>query len=209
MKFSVIFFVSIAALLLSAVSYLYLDAPIAIWIDENIRSHAGFHAYTSDIPDFLPLSVIVISAFSWAGYWYLRSAKIFTEQRYFFLVVGLVLPLSFVVKTLLKLVFGRIETRIWLTDHSLDGMHWFGGGDGLDGFPSGHTLVYITLFFAFWQFYPKYRFLYLVGLISMAIALILTNYHFLSDVISGAYFGWVVYGAVNLAVIARQRLSHA
>ncbi|HSH72624.1 MAG TPA: phosphatase PAP2 family protein [Methylophilaceae bacterium] len=184
--------ISFAALLMSVASYLYMDEPLAIWIDLNVRSHKLINIYTSDIPDLLLLSVIVLSTLSWAAYFYLKSRGIKNKHRVFFLITGIALPLSFIVKTLLKLVFGRIETRIWLTDHSLDGMHWFSGENGFDGFPSGHMVVFTTFFVGLWQFYPLYRDLYLVTWLGLAIALMLTNYHFLSDVIAGSYFGALI-----------------
>lgn len=179
------------------ISFLHLDAPLAIWIDLHVRSHGAFQIYTSNIPDMLLLSVIILSTVSWVGYFYLKGRGIQNIHRQFFLIMGTVLPLSFFLKTLLKLVFGRIETRIWLTDNSLDGMHWFAGGDGFDGFPSGHMLVFSTLFLGLWKFYPRYRSAYLTVWLALGSALILTNYHFLSDVIAGGYLGCLLYCSIN------------
>jgi membrane-associated phospholipid phosphatase len=186
-----------AAVVVVVISFLHLDAPLAIWIDLHVRSHGAFQIYTSNIPDLLLLSVIILSTLSWVGYFYLKGRGIQNIHRQFFLIMGTVLPLSFVLKTLLKMAFGRIETRIWLTDNSLDGMHWFAGGEGFDGFPSGHMLVFSTLFLALWKFYPRYRSACLVVWLALGSALILTNYHFLSDVLAGGYFGCLLYYSIN------------
>jgi membrane-associated phospholipid phosphatase len=50
-------------------------------------------------------------------------------------------------------------------------------------------VVIVTLLAALWRFYPKSRpCCLLLGLI-LGVALIATDYHFLSDVIAGAYVG--------------------
>jgi len=200
--------ISLAAFILTIIAYLYIDAPLGLWIDSHVRSQKLLQEYTSNIPDLLLLSVILLSGLSWAGYFYLKSRGIQNSHRVFFLITGLVLPISFVVKTLLKLMFGRVETRLWLQGEIPDGMHWFAGGNGFDGFPSGHMLVFATLFIGLWQFYPRYLVLWLITWLGLSVALMLTNYHFLSDVIAGSYFGALVYCCVSFAVIRRRMHNH-
>jgi membrane-associated phospholipid phosphatase len=53
----------------------------------------------------------------------------------------------------------------------------------------------MTFFAAFsaavWVFYPRYRTISIGLMLVLALALVITDYHFLSDVIAGAYLGWV------------------
>jgi membrane-associated phospholipid phosphatase len=85
-----------------------------------------------------------------------------------------------------------VNTRLWLQEPGLYGFHWFQRRQGCDGFPSGHMVVIVTLLAALWRFHPKSRPVCLFVGLSLGVALIATDYHFLSDVIAGAYVGVVV-----------------
>lgn len=51
--------------------------------------------------------------------------------------------------------------------------------------------VFSAFFAAIWFFYPRYRSISIgLGLV-LAVALVATDYHFLSDVIAGAYLGLI------------------
>ncbi|HEX9137433.1 MAG TPA: phosphatase PAP2 family protein, partial [Nitrospirota bacterium] len=72
------------------------------------------------------------------------------------------------------------------------GFHWFIGGGDLNAFPSGHMSVLTPLIISLWRFYPRYRTFFLALGLALGGALIMTNSHFLSDVIAGAYLGLLV-----------------
>ena len=95
-------------------------------------------------------------------------------------------------KSLAKFVFGRVNTRVWLEQPDLYGFHWFQRRQGCEGFPSGHMVVIVTLLAVLWRLYPKQRpWCLLLGLL-LGAALVATDYHFLSDVLAGAYLGALV-----------------
>ena len=52
-------------------------------------------------------------------------------------------------------------------------------------------MVFTAFLAAVWLFYPRYRSLSVGFLLILALALVATDYHFLSDVIAGAYLGLV------------------
>jgi membrane-associated phospholipid phosphatase len=182
-----------AVLIFTVFAMQYVDLPLADWVAETLWRHALLKSFKSDLPDLLLMTVVVMTGLSWAAYFYLTRRGVRDKRTHFFALTGTVLPLSFLAKTILKFGFGRMETRKWLSDPTLYGFHWFNGGEGFNGFPSGHMLVFTPLFVALWHFYPRFRFFYAVALSGLGIALITTNYHFLSDVIAGAYIGAVVY----------------
>jgi membrane-associated phospholipid phosphatase len=101
-------------------------------------------------------------------------------------------PASYIVKSFLKYAFGRINTREWLHAPQEYGFHWFSGVENHSGFPSGHMLVVTAMVAVAWRFHPRYRPACLGLLMMLALAMITTNYHFVSDVIAGAYVGLVV-----------------
>jgi PAP2 superfamily len=53
--------------------------------------------------------------------------------------------------------------------------------------------VFSVVVFALWLYYPRYRLSTGVFLLGLALALISTDYHFVSDMIAGVYLGWVVH----------------
>jgi membrane-associated phospholipid phosphatase len=97
----------------------------------------------------------------------------------FFQLVAITIPLTYFLKSTLKHSVDRIDTRFWLRHPGFKEFHWFHGGGNYTSFPSGHMAVFMALVIALWRFYPRHH-------------LIMTNYHFISDVIAGAYLGFLV-----------------
>jgi len=183
--------------LLVVLSHGFLDERIARAVYRLLRSDPMLSRYTSDIPDLLLPAVLVLTAAMWASY--LRRVRRGSrdDRSRFFLLAGTALPVAFVAKWILKHVFGRLGTRAWLENPSDLSFHWFHGGGEYSGFPSGHMVVFTTLAAACWFFLPKYRAASLSGVIALGVALIATDYHFLSDVIAGGYLGFAVFAVTD------------
>jgi len=186
--------------LLLICSYYLLDERVALCIDKAWRSHARLAIFSSNIPDFLFLIVCIITGLAWTGYFYLANKGIYNAHTQFFQLVALTIPLTFALKSILKYSIGRINTRFWLQHPGLKEFHWFHGVGNYGGFPSGHMAVFMALFIALWRFYPRYRSLYACLLSVLALALIVTNYHFIGDVIAGVYLGFIVNYFTHLGI---------
>ncbi len=169
----------------------YVDVPVARFFDRLLQLDPRWRSYTGNIPDLLQFFVLVATAFSWAGYWVLSRRGRGYEAR-FLRLAGTCIPASYVAKEVLKLVFSRSNTRAWLAHRVSYAFHWFHGGSGLNGFPSGHMAVFTALGAALWLYYGRYRPVYAAGLSALGLALIVTDYHFVSDVIGGFYLGVLV-----------------
>ncbi|MCB5207743.1 phosphatase PAP2 family protein [Methylovorus mays] len=193
---------TLVVLVSSLLAIFYVDAPVALWIKANFLSYAPFREYTSNLPSHLFWVVLAGSTISFSCYFYLRWLGEHSPRRNFFLLLGVVLPVAFIAKNILKLAFARIEVRLWLSSPEGFQPHWFQmGKSGYDSFPSGHMVVFMTIFMAFWQFYPRWRSGYFIGASLLAAALVATNYHYVSDVIAGTYIGILVYWATRLVVL--------
>ena len=57
--------------------------------------------------------------------------------------------------------------------------------------------MFVALGITVWKEYLRYRALSAAILSVLALALILTDYHFVSDVIAGAYLGVLVHGGIS------------
>jgi membrane-associated phospholipid phosphatase len=192
MKFRHIIIGFVIAVPSTLLSYLLLDQRLAILIQELIQQHDVLKKVTSNIPDLLLLLVLAITALSWSRYYFLSSKGLHNRQTRFAQLCGVSVPLAYVAKALLQSAFGRVNPKIWLDNHELAGFHWFQILHGGYGFPSGHMTVFTALAVVFCCIYPRYRKIYLATLILLGAALVVTNYHFLSDVTFGAYLGLLI-----------------
>jgi membrane-associated phospholipid phosphatase len=168
---------------------LYLDVPLAHFVRDYLYANAHWSRTTSDLPDLLSFVVLISMAGSFAIYLGRSRHAIYDRLTLFAREVLWVAPSSYLAKALLKIVFGRSNTRCWLRDPSIYGFHWFQMKEHCEGFPSGHMIVITALLAVLWRFYPGSRILVTVTGVLLGLALIATNYHFLSDVLAGAYLG--------------------
>jgi membrane-associated phospholipid phosphatase len=198
-------------ILLLFCSYFFFDARIALFIAKIWTSSSRLSIFSTNIPDFLFPLVCLITAVAWTAYFYLARRGIHNKHTQFFLLIANTIPLTFFLKSALKYLFGRINTRFWLRHPQFTEFHWFHGVGNYTGFPSGHMAVFTALALALWKFYPAHRSAYLGFLGALALALIATNYHFISDIIAGAYLGFIIhhlidYGLAHLVKSKNNRL---
>ena len=165
----------------------FLDVPVALFVKEPLYANPHWSRYTSDMPDLLLQTVVATTVLAFLLYTGRVRRGIFDTYSSFLRLVIWVAPVSYLVKGALKVVFGRTNTRVWLSDRSLYGFHFFHGGRGFDGFPSGHMMVVGALLAAVWRFYPRCRPFCALAAAGLAAALVATDYHFVSDVIVGGY----------------------
>lgn len=188
-----------AGLLLVPLTFLcvrYVDIPVALFVKSHLYANRSWSRMTSNLPDLLLLVVLTTMLVSFLVYLTRSRKGIYDLTTACAKVILWASPASFLVKTVSKIAFGRENTRYWLEQPSLNGFHWFQMREHCNGFPSGHMLVIVTLLAALWRFYPKTRPLCLAAGGLLAVALVATNYHFVSDVVAGAYLGVLVEMAV-------------
>ncbi len=178
-------------------SYYFIDKKIALFVAKVWTSSARLAIFSANLPDFLFPLVCLITAGAWMAYFYLARKGKHNKHTQFFLLVANTIPLAFFLKSVLKYLFGRINTRYWLRHPQFREFHWFHGIGNYAGFPSGHMAVFTALALALWKYYPAHRSIYLGFLGTLALALIVTNYHFISDIIAGAYLGLMIHYVID------------
>lgn len=184
-----IFPVSVAAIVLTWLCVRYVDRPVSLFVQERLYGNPHWSRMTSSLPDTLLTMVAVISAGAFIAYCARKKRLLLDRHTRLLGQIALSLPVSYLVKVVLKHVFGRVETRYWLDNRQLYEFHFFHPGDGFNGFPSGHMVVFATLAAAIARHEPEYGLLCHALLMILAILLVATNYHFVGDVVSGAYIG--------------------
>src|SRR5262249_4160856 len=85
--------------------------------------------------------------------------------------------------------------RTWVRDNpsfirdGVFGFNPFHGGPGFAAFPSGHTAAICAVMAVLWMCCPRFRLLYALAIAAVAIGLVGADFHFLGDVIAGAFLG--------------------
>ena len=170
----------------------HLDRDVAEFVRQHLYASTWWRHTTGSLPDFLAILVVSVTAVSYSLFRRRAYRHGIDGLAVMYKTLSVVAPASYVVKTALKYAFGRTNTREWLRSPQEYGFHWFSGDVHHSGFPSGHMLVATALAATVWRFRPRYRPACLGLLAVLAMAMVATDYHFVSDVIAGTYAGLVV-----------------
>ncbi len=181
----------LSVILFIFLSIKYIDEWIAINVMYLLRSIRPLHKATENIPDILPYLVVIGTLLMWGVYIY----KLYTKKgglgTQFLKLAATTLPVAYLIKSYLQYMFGRTSPRMWLILHKPLAFNWFNRTWG-GSIPSGHMTVFAAFGAAVLIYFPRYRKIVFTLLILLGIALILTDYHYLSDVIAGAYLGSII-----------------
>jgi hypothetical protein len=124
----------IVTALLVLFCHYFVDAELALFVSRKFAGNSSWTRYTAAIPDLLFLLVCLITVVAVFCYLVQRRRGVHSPVTSFSQLVAYAVPASFMGKTILKLIFGRINTRVWLHKPQLYGFHWFhGGGFDADG----------------------------------------------------------------------------
>jgi len=172
------------------VSYAWIDRPLAYFVHDHVTNKLIFDLLQR-IPDIFPALAAVTFAIC-------AINVLIGRRRSHTETVALMASVSFaaarLVNTQLKFAFGRTWPETWIGNPSLiaDGVYGFNpfhGGEGFASFPSGHAVASCAVAAVLWLYWPRLRPLYALAVAAVFIGLIGADYHFLSDVIAGAFFG--------------------
>ncbi|OGT30926.1 MAG: hypothetical protein A3E87_08070 [Gammaproteobacteria bacterium RIFCSPHIGHO2_12_FULL_35_23] len=184
----------ILCILLVTVCYYFLDRPIADFNYQHHLNHWLILKYFTGVA----LACFYLSPFLII---YLVLKKILgyslTPWQTCLLLASICTMITYSIKDILKFVFGRYwpstwtnNNPSWLSNHAY-GFHFFHLGSWYQSFPSGHTTIIVTFMSVIGLQYPKLRLLVFIPCLLVIIGLLAMNYHFLSDIIAGAFLGFI------------------
>jgi membrane-associated phospholipid phosphatase len=104
------------------------------------------------------------------------------------LLVSLSAVIGLALKAPLKFMFGRAWPQTLIRD-DIYGFYPFQTNAAFGAFPSGHMAAVSAALSVLWVYYPRFRYIYLVAAMLFAGGLVAANYHFVGDVIAGAFLG--------------------
>jgi membrane-associated phospholipid phosphatase len=174
-----------------AIAYQWLDRPIAFFAHDNLHQFVLFRHLTL-IPEwFAPVAALVFAVLGIRA----LTGRPLTRFEAVILMSGLSLVAAAAIKNELKYVFGRTWPETWIQNNpslirdGVYGFYPFHGGRGWESFPSGHTVAVCAVMSVLWICYPRFRPLYALVVVVVAIGLVGADFHFLSDIIAGGFIG--------------------
>ncbi|MDC0534384.1 phosphatase PAP2 family protein [Francisellaceae bacterium] len=203
----------ICAVFFSIISYFYFDIPLVnLAHDLEIRECSFIFIKLTQIPEVIITAMYCLVPITLLSILFKRSV-IYTKWVWLILLISLSLLVVLLVEDSLEYICGRYWPATWVDNNpswlsnQVYGMNWFqGASKGMQAFPSGHTAVIFTVSTMLWKFYPKYKYIYVLLCVLTMIGLMAMYYHWLSDIIFGAYIGYisseVIYG-VYMQIKAR------
>ncbi len=197
--------VALSCVVLVPLTVLLLDRPVSSWAAASTRGIAIIVALTRISEVLLTLSAVVLAAagVAWLLGW--RPGRVGRAV----VVACLAAFVSWALKEQLKYAFGRTWPETWTNNNpswikdGVFGFFPFHGGTGWSSFPSGHTTIIAAAMMVLACAYPRLRPLWALPVFLVAIGLIGANYHFLGDIVAGAYLG-AACGATMAALALKQ-----
>jgi membrane-associated phospholipid phosphatase len=181
----------VACCLLVTLAYHFVDRPVAFFVQEhrlNRPAALEWMTHTAMAFDALAALTVVLTAVR------LALGQPSRLERTLF-AAALSLMAAVALEFYLKPLFGRYWPQTWVTDNpslirdDAYGFHPLHSGSAYGSFPSGHTARAVAFLWVVWAAYPRWGWLCLLAVVSVAVGLVGMNYHFVGDTIGGAFLG--------------------
>ena len=192
---------TLAAVLATLAAWFFVDRPVATLAHDAWRRPAIGVDLTYLANPWLPIAGAVLLG---GGAAFLCGWRPGPRGRTA-LVAAVAVLVARVVADEFKWAFGRPWPETWIDRNpSWIGTHTFGifpfhGGRGYASFPSGHTIDMAAPATVLARLVPRLRPLAVALVVAVGTGLVVSDFHFVSDVLAGAYVGTVVgYGVMAL-----------
>jgi membrane-associated phospholipid phosphatase len=174
--------------LLGAISYFYLDLPIAVYFNHLAGTAPFIYHFFSVITHFgLPYPYFIFAGLLIIAGLFIKNKQLIFSGVYIFLSIIIALYIC----DLIKRLTGRARPILYFNDH-LYGFYFWQHQNNLWSFPSGHTTLAFTVATAFSLLYPRWWGLFFCLAFLVGISRIIITMHYLSDVMAGFYFGFII-----------------
>lgn len=170
--------------------YWFVDKPVVFFTyAHGFRDYSLLH-WMQKIPNILlPLLPF---ALVYLGYKFYKKSITYFDRFIIHCAVSLILI------TILKYPIKYLFARHWpstfcdnlsLLSHGVYGFSFFNIGKAYEAFPSGNAAKIFAIATIIWFYYPRWRWLGVLLVILSVIGVVGLYYHFVSDVIGGAFLG--------------------
>jgi hypothetical protein len=180
---------------LVGVAYFLIDEPVAALVRDSGLSHLKYLKWLTRPPEaFVLLSPLVLLAGlirRLFGPWSRPEAVAVAAAVSTLFTAFAVL--------LLKIAFGRASPDLVLSGGATYGFRPFSVEGEYWALPSGHTACTVSVTAVLVAVAPRWRLCWRSLAGTVAAALIALNYHYVGDVVAGAWLGWTVGGTAARA----------
>lgn len=199
--------------LLVSVCYFWIDRPVAWFVhDRDLAAfdaaHGDFLKYITYVPPWAQSAAPTVLVLGML--WYFARPESHTART--ISAASIVLLVAEDIKEQLKFALGRTWPDTWIDNNpslianDVYGFHPFTGGVAYSASPSGHTTLTVSVMGVLWVAYPRLRIVWVLLALTEAVALVSLNYHFVGDVVGGAFLGGICgVCAARVAKLGRER----
>jgi len=166
----------------------YVDRPVASFFESHFRQSALWNGIDLALS---PIALVVVAALFFllaCGTWVLSGRPLVPWTR-----VPLLCSWATMWAVAAEIILKRMIGRSWpdptYTQEHLYGFHWFHGTPHWDSFPSGTMAISCAILTVLWILRPRWRAPGVVVVALLCLAVVLNNYHWISDLIAGAFLG--------------------
>jgi membrane-associated phospholipid phosphatase len=169
----------------------YVDRTVAGFFDTHVRHTELWRYLDRFLRPFLFVLVAALFFLLGAGGWILSGRKLAAWTR-----TPLLCSWSAMWGLAAETVFKGISGRSWpdpaYVQNHLYGFHFLQGDPRASAFPSGHTIIATAIVTVLWITIPRLRIPSVLLALVIVSVLIVNNFHWISDVIAGAYLGALI-----------------
>jgi membrane-associated phospholipid phosphatase len=171
--------------------YFFVDCQVAWFVHDHRFYSDEFLLWPAIASEWLTYLAIagIIGVAAW------RIWRPGGRLQFLLVAIAVNLVATNAIKSLLKGVFGRTWPTSWLGDNpslianGVYGFFPFHFDPAHGSFPSGHAADVLAVISILWLSRPRWRLIYALVGFAICAALVVLNYHFVSDVIAGAMLG--------------------
>lgn len=184
-----------ACALLVVVGIAFVDRPVADYAHASLRANKAFDAMTHIVDPIPVYAGVVTGAYAVAALFGVRPGP----RGMIAVRIAIAILVAIALKEQLKFVFGRTWPETWTNNNPSyikDGVYgffpmkgWGTAGRSYHSFPSGHMTAISVAAMSVALQWPRLRWLMTVPVGVVAVGMIGANYHWVSDLVAGAFLG--------------------
>jgi membrane-associated phospholipid phosphatase len=166
----------------------YVDRPVAEFCDAHVRRTSAWIWLGRGLAPFNFIVVIALLFLLACGAWVKSGRPLHSFTR-----TPLLCSWAAMWATAAQLIFKQIFGRAWpdptyIHDH-LYGFRLLHASPRWDSFPSGTATISAAIAAVLWIVAPRWRVLGALTVALLCVAVVITNHHWVGDVVAGAFLG--------------------
>lgn len=178
----------VLCVVLVILSIMSLDQLIADWVESSLRNTQIFSWITDALHPTVMIAVIAPFFLLLCGCWVIAGRRLPSWTATPLLCAWSVVW-ALAATVVLKEIFGRASADPSYVRDRIYEFRLLHGSNGHESFPSGTAAISAAIASALWTRVPHLRIVWALVFVLPSTGVVLVNFHFLADVIAGAFLG--------------------